>query len=81
MSATPDRGQCPFCLARVRLKSDGTMYKHGRGRPGRLKRCQGVGRTVEDAKAAKSAGPPYELPSVRPDSIDAPAEVRPEDIF
>lgn len=50
MSPSADRVQCPFCLGHPRLKNDGTMYSHNRGRPGMLKRCPGSGLTKEQAK-------------------------------
>lgn len=82
MSPSAETTQCPFCLGRRRVKSDGTMHAHDWGRPGMKKRCPGSGRTKDEAKAAKSAGPPYEVPSGRPDKVEPAApEVRPEDIF
>lgn len=85
MSPSAEKVQCPFCLGHPRIKSDGTMYAHDRGRPGMRKRCPGAGRTKEQAKAerdaAKSEGRAPTVLSGRPDSLDAPSEVRPEDIF
>lgn len=75
MSPPAEKVQCPFCLGHPRVKGDGTMYLHDYGRRGMRKRCPGAGRTKEDAKAAKSEGPPYELSSGRQDKIE------PEDIF
>ncbi len=77
----PDRVQCPFCLARIRLKGDGTMHRHKKGKPRRLRLCPGTARTLDEAKVAKSVGPPYEVLSGRPDSLHGTSEVRPEDIF
>lgn len=81
MSPSAEKVQCPFCLGHPRLKKDGTMWDHDYGRPGMRKRCPGAGKSKADAKAAKSAGPPYPVTSGRPDKVDAPSEVRPEDIF
>lgn len=75
MSPSADRVQCPFCFNHIRVKGDGRMYSHDWGRPGMQRTCPGAGRTKEDAKAAKSAGPPYGVLSGRPDSIE------PEEIF
>jgi hypothetical protein len=54
------------------------MYAHDWGRPGMRKRCPGAGRTKDDAKAAKSEGPPYEVLSGRQDKVQTK---EPEDIF
>jgi len=81
VSPSAARVQCPFCLGHWRIKDDGTMYAHDAGRPGLRKRCPGAGRTKEQAKAAKSGGPPYEVLSGPAGKVDAPAEVQPEDIF
>jgi hypothetical protein len=69
---------CPFCVKPRRVKGDGTFYEHDYGRPGMMRRCPASNLTPDAAKAAKSAGPPYEVPSGRPDSV---GEVNPEDIF
>jgi hypothetical protein len=46
------------------------------------KSCPGAGKTKDEAKAAKSAGPPYSVTSGPPEKMKpAPSEVRPEDIF
>lgn len=74
MNPTADRVQCPFCLGHPRVKHDGTMYAHDYGARIR-KLCPGAGKTKDEAKAAKSAGPPYEAQSDRSDSMG------PEDIF
>jgi hypothetical protein len=76
VSPSAEKVQCPFCLGHPRVKGDGTMYAHDYGRRGYRKRCPGAGRTKDDAKAAKSAGPPYEVLSGPPDLV-----TRPEDIF
>jgi hypothetical protein len=57
------------------------MYAHDRGRAGLRKRCPGAGRTKEEAKIAKSGGPPYEVLSGQPEKVEVSKEVRPEDIF
>lgn len=72
MSPSAEKVQCPFCLGHPRIKQDGTMYAHDRGRPGVRKLCPGAGLTKEAAKSARQAG---EVTSGRPDSIE------PEDIF
>lgn len=61
-------------MARVRLTKDGTFRQHDYVPP-RKQPCPGSHCTLEEAKAAKSEGPPYELSSGRPDKIE------PEDIF
>lgn len=81
MSPSAEKVQCPFCLGHPRLKNDGTMYDHDWGRPGVRKRCPGAGRSKDDAKAAKSAGPPYQVPSGGPEKMERAPEVQPEDIF
>ena len=81
MNPSAPKTQCPFCLGHPRVKPDGTMYAHDWGRPGMRKLCPGAGKTKDAAKAAKSAGPPYSVTSGPPDKVDAPSEVRPEDIF
>lgn len=81
MSPSAEKVQCPFCLGHPRVKNDGTMYAHDWGRPGMRKRCPGAGRTKDQAKAAKSEGPPYKVLSGGPDLVQGPSEVRPEDIF
>lgn len=76
MSPSADRVQCPFCLGHLRVKGDGTMYAHDRGRPGMRKRCPGSGKTKEQAKADRTLQDRgIAIPSGQPD------EVRPEDIF
>jgi hypothetical protein len=50
------------------------MYAHDYGARIR-KLCPGAGKTKDEAKAAKSAGPPHEAQSDRSDSMG------PEDIF
>jgi len=74
-----------FARARKIIKSDGTMYAHDAGRPGMRKRCPGAGRTKEEAKAereaANSEGRRPTVLSGQPERVDAPKEVRPEDIF
>lgn len=85
MSPSAERVQCPFCLAHLRVKTDGTMYAHDRGKPRRRKRCPGSGRTKERARAERDAanteGRTPTFLSGAPDKVDAPSEVRPEDIF
>lgn len=81
MSPSAEKVQCPFCLGHPRIKDDGTMYAHDWGRSGMRKRCPGAGRTKDDAKVAKSEGNRTPLPSGGPEKVDAPSEVRPEDIF
>ena len=73
--------QCPYCLAHVRVKGDGAMYAHDRGRPGLTKTCPGAGRTKDEAKVAKSEGVTTPRQSSRPDSSDPVDPIRPEDIF
>lgn len=75
MSPSAEKVQCPFCFGYRGVKGDGTMYLHDYGRRGMRKRCPGAGRTKEDAKAAKSAGPPYEVLSGRQEIV------QPEEIF
>lgn len=71
--------------APARLKKDGTMWDHDYGRPGMRKRCPGAGRTKDGAKAereaANSEGRRPTVLSGPPEKVDAPSEVRPEDIF
>lgn len=85
MSPSAEKVQCPFCLGHPRLKNDGTMYDHDWGRPGMRKRCPGAGRTKDGAKAerdaANSEGRRPTVLSGRPEKVEAPSEVRPEDIF
>lgn len=82
MTPSAAKVQCPFCMGHPRLRKDGTMRDHDWGRPGVRKRCPGALRSREDAKAAKSAGPPYEVLSGQPDKVDPPAQqTQPEDIF
>lgn len=85
MSPSAEKVQCPFCLGHPRIKGDGTMYAHDYGRPGLRKRCPGAGRTKEQAKAEREAanteGRRPTVLSGPPDSMKAPSEVRPEDIF
>lgn len=85
MSPSAEKVQCPFCLGHPRLKNDGTMYDHDWGRPGMRKRCPGAGRTKDGAKAEREAANREDRrPAVlsgRPEKVEAPPEVRPEDIF
>lgn len=81
MSPSAEKVQCPFCLGHPRVKGNGTMYAHDWGRPGMRKRCPGTGRTKDEAKAAKSEGIRTVLASGGPEKVEAPSEVRPEDIF
>ena len=76
MSPSAERVQCPFCLGHPRVKRDGTMYAHDRGRPGMRKRCPGSDLTKEQAKHnRKLADEGAVVPSGQPDQI------QPEDIF
>lgn len=76
MTPSAPHVQCPFCLGHPRVKPDGTMYAHDRGRRGMRKRCPGAGKTKEQAKTDKLAGNTESaVPSGQPDSI------QPEDIF
>lgn len=77
--------QCPFCLGRRRVRADGTIYAHDRGRPGVQKECPGSGMTKEAAdarqraeKLARTEDQGLDLPSDQSDRVD---EVKPEDIF
>lgn len=85
MSPSAEKVQCPFCLGHPRVKKDGAMYDHDWGRPGMRKRCPGAGRTKDEAKAereaANSEGRRPTVLSGRPEKVEAPPEVRPEDIF
>ena len=55
MSPSAEKVQCPFCMGHPRVKKDGTMYAHDRGRPGVRKLCPGAGKTKEEAKTARLA--------------------------
>lgn len=54
MNAT-ERKQCPFCLARVRLRASGEFYEH---KMSWGKVCNGSRRTPKDAKEHRRAGAP-----------------------
>jgi hypothetical protein len=66
--------QCPFCLGHRRVKQNGRIYLHDRGRRGVMTRCPGSGKTLGEAKAAKALEK-LGFESGRPD------EPQPEDLF